>query len=605
MTLSKPSNHQPHLDNRGTALGLCALLAAAVLLVFGRTLKYDFVNYDDDVYFYANSHVQAGLTWPAMAWACTTGYNGNWHPLTWLSFMSDVELFGPGPAGPHLTNVLLHAANTVLLLLVLRRLTGSLWRSSLVAALFGLHPLHVESVAWISERKDVLSGLFFMLTLLCYARAVTNGRRHMPGAEIAGSVTGGTRQTSRFYWLSVLFFALGLMSKPMLVTVPFVLLLLDFWPLKRISVFERRTTDWRVVGEKIPFFLLSALACVTTIYAQPQHGVRIEKIPLEWRMENAVASCFVYLEKTFYPSGLTVFYPYSLDGMSAVKAFLGVFVLVGICLGFILLSRNRPYLLVGWLWYLGMLVPVIGLVQIARHAYADRYTYLPLIGVFILLVWGGGELFPFWRQRRRVFGVAAVVVVGAVMVGAAKQTAYWRNSESLWTHALACTTGNYIAHNNLGLILMAQGNTAEALDHYQRAIEINPSFAEAHQNLGVVLAQEGQSAEAIRHFKKAIELQPDCADAYNSIGNVLANQGRLTEAITNYETAVNINRDFAAAHYNLGNALALQGKYAEAIAQFQAALQLKPDDLAVHNSLAAALALQNQSVKENGKQSNP
>ena len=418
----------------------------------------------------------------------------------------------------------------------------------------------------------------------------------MPGAEIAGSVTGGTRQTSRFYWLSVLFFALGLMSKPMLVTVPFVLLLLDFWPLKRISVFERRTTDWRVVGEKIPFFLLSALACVTTIYAQPQHGVRIEKIPLEWRMENAVASCFVYLEKTFYPSGLTVFYPYSLDGMSAVKAFLGVFVLVGICLGFILLSRNRPYLLVGWLWYLGMLIPVSGLIKVEAHARADRYTYLPQIGVCLLVAWAIKDWFPSCRHRPQVLGGAAVLVLAALMTGTFIQTAHWRNSEALWTHTLACASPNYVAHNNLALVRVAQGRFADASEHFREALEINPHFVEAQNNFGLLLAQQGQSAPAMLRFRKAIELQADYAEAHDNLANVLAAERQFPEAISQYETALQIKPDYAEAHYNLGNTLAQQGRFAEAIQHFQRALQINPAYLNARQSLDAAVSMSYQST---------
>jgi protein O-mannosyl-transferase len=640
MAVSKSQERSTGLNGKAAVAGVSVLLAVAVFLVFGQTLRFDFVNYDDDVYFYSNPHVQAGLTGHGAAWAFSTGYNGNWHPLTWLSFMLDVELFGIDPAGPHLTNVLLHAANTVLLFLLLRQLmslrsdksagatapqAGAYWGSALVAALFGLHPLHVESVAWISERKDVLSAFFFMLTLWAYANYVSKGNLQPPTSNLQPPTPGTASLASRIpfhvsrsYVLCLFLFALGLMSKPMLVTLPFVLLLLDFWPLQRLVLhrhgdggfkrplaIDRSSTIPRLLLEKTPFFLLSAVTCVATIYTQPHNAVRIEKIPLDARIDNAVAACFIYLEKMFWPARLAVFYPWSPDELSAGRTCLGIVLLAGICLGFFFLRRQRPYLLAGWLWYLGMLVPVLGLMQIARHARADRYTYLPLIGVFILLVWGADGLFPGWRHRRRVFRLAAAIVIAALMVCTAKQTSYWRNSESLWTHALACTTGNYIAHNNLGLVLVAQGRSAEAFQNFQKAIEINPSFVEAHDNLGVLLAQEGQSAEAIRHFQKAIELQPDCADACNSLGNVLADQGHMPEAITNYQRAVEINPDFAAAHYNLGNALAMRGKYAEAIGHFEKALQLRPDDTKARQSLDTALGLQNQAMKETGKQPNP
>jgi protein O-mannosyl-transferase len=587
-------------NNNAMAVGVCAVLVAAVLLVFGQTVRYDFVNYDDDLYFTANSHVQAGLTWRGTAWAFSTGYNGNWHPLTWLSFMLDVALWGTGPTGPHLTNLLLHAANTALLFLLSTRLTGALWRSALVAALFGMHPLHVESVAWVSERKDVLSGVFFMLTLLCYAKAVTSNRYQ--GGRASGAETFNIQHSSSnaqwWYWSAVVLFALGLMSKPMLVTVPFVLLLLDFWPLQRFS----RSTVSRLFLEKIPFLLLSALVCVATILSQPHNGIRLERTPLDWRIENAVATCFIYLGKMVYPAGLTVFYPYSAAGLSAGKTCAGVILIAGICLGFFSWRRKRPYFLVGWLWYLGMLVPVLGLIQISRHARADRYTYLPLIGIFILLAWAAGELFPRWRQRRQTLGVAAAFALAALTVGTVKQASYWRNSESLWVHALACTENNYIAHNNLGLALEAQGNSLEAGRHYEKAIEINPSFVEAHNNFGIWLARGGQSMEAARQFQKAIELQPDCAAAYSGLGNVLADQGQWAEAIANYEKAIGFDPDFAAAQYNLGNALALQGRFAEAIGHFQKALQLRPDDAKTRQSLDAALALQAQSAEDRKKQ---
>jgi Flp pilus assembly protein TadD len=629
MAVSKSQKRSTGLNSKAAIAGVCVLLAVAVFLVFSQTLRYDFVNYDDDVYFYSNPHVQAGLTWPGVLWAFTTGYDGIWHPLTWLSLMLDVQFFGADPAGPHLTNVLLHAATTVLLFLVLRQMTGALWPSAFVAAIFSIHPLRVESVAWVAERKDVLSGLFFMLTLWAYAKYVSGAGYQVSGERRTSNIEhrtsnaereesrraaskrcedGITHHASRYYLLCLFLFAFGLMSKPILVTAPFVLLLLDFWPLGRLQPGAPRpifNIFRRLVVEKIPFFLLSAGSCLATVFAQPHNIARIEKISLDLCIYNAVASYVIYLEKMVYPARLAVFYPYSASEMLAWKAGLGMVLLAGICIAFFWLRHKQPYLLVGWLWYLGMLVPVIGLVQVAGHARADRYTYLPQIGIYIIVAWGVSNLLPSWRYRRQVFGIAASIVIAALMVGAAKQTSYWRNSESLWTHALACTTGNYIAHNNLGLVLDAQGNSLEAYKHFQKALEINPSFVEAHNNLGVLLAQQGQSAEAIRHFQKALELQPDCADAYNSVGNVLADQGHIAEAITNYQKALELNPDFAAAYYNLGNALALQGKYADAIGHFEKALQLRPDDTKARQSLDAALNLQNQSVKVTGKPSSP
>jgi len=630
MDASRSQQSSTGSNGHAAVAGVCVLLAAAVFLVFGQTLRHDFVNYDDDVYFYANPQVQAGLTWNGVIWAFrTTGYAGNWHPLTWLSLMLDVDLFGADPVGPHLTNVLLHAATTVLLFLVLQRmmglrssqsvgaraaLSGTLWPSAFVAAVFAIHPLRVESVAWVSERKDVLSGLFFMLTLWAYAKYVSEARRAANAEREESGITPGRGETkrrrdhtSRYYLLCLFLFALGLMSKPILVTVPLVLLLLDYWPLGRLQPDAPRAISdifRQLTIEKIPFLLLSAVSCLATVFALPHNIARIEQIPPVLRSYNAVISYVIYLKKMVYPVQLVVFYPYSANEMLAWKAGLGMVLLAGICVGFFRLRHKRPYLLVGWLWYLGMLVPVIGLLQAGGQARADRYTYLPQIGICIIVAWGASDMLPSWRYRRQLFGIAASIMIAALMACASIQTSFWRNSESLWTHTLACISRNYIAHNNLAMVLVGQGQSADAFRHFQRALEINPHFVEAHNSLGIMLAEQGQSAEAIRHFQKAIELQPDCSVAYNSLGNTLIDQGRLVEAIINYQKAVAINPNFAAAHYNLGNALARQGRYAEAIWHFQKAIQINPHDAGTRNSLEAALALQSQSVKESGKPAN-
>jgi Flp pilus assembly protein TadD len=573
-----------HTEKYST-VGICVLLVVAVFLVFGQTLRHDFINYDDEDYFYANPHVKAGLTWSGVTWAFRTGYAANWHPLTWLSLMCDAQLFGPGAAGPHLTNVLLHAANTVLLFLLLRRLTGAHWRSALVAALFALHPLHVESVAWVSERKDVLSGLFFLLTLLMYARYV----ERIPTPKAKG-----------FYGLALLFFALGLMSKPMLVTLPLVLLLLDWWPLNRFALTTlnaQRQTISRLVLEKLPFLLLGVASAVVTVFAQREEVVAIGELPVLSRAGNAAVTYVTYLEQMVCPMRLAVFYPYSTNGMSVWKITLALVFLAGISAGVFALRRRCPCLLVGWLWYLGMLVPVIGFVQVGGQAHADRYTYLPLIGAFIMLTWAAADIFSYWRCPRQVPGVAAFIVMAALMVCASIQTSYWRNSESLWTHTLACTSDNYVAHNDLGSVLVMQGRVVEATGHYQTALQINPHYAEAHNGFGILLAKQGQSAEAIQHFQRALEIKPDFAAAHNSLGNVLADQGRYADAIKHYQRTIEIEPDYAEAHFNLGNVLAIEGRYAEAIKQFQLALQIKPDDVDAQNSLAAALALQGRMQK--------
>jgi len=610
MAALRPNSASP--ASHGAVAGMCILLAAAVFLVFGQSVRHDFVNYDDEEYFYSNPHILTGLNGNNARWAFRTEYAGNWHPMTWLSFMLDVEFFGTDPAGPHLTNVLLHATSTVLLFLVLKRMTGAYWRSAVVAALFGLHPLRVESVVWVAERKDVLSGLFFMLTLLMYAsyaRCVARGTGQMTRTEAVAAVPGSspvTRHPSLFYLLALLFFALGLMSKPMLVTLPLVLLLLDYWPLNRfaLSTFNsdasragfQPSTRLRLVLEKLPFLVLSVAAAMVTVFVQREGVVAMEKLSLGMRMGNAAVTYITYLDQMVRPVRLAVFYPYSMSAMWT--AALALFFLAGISAGVFGLRRQHPYLLAGWLWYLGMLLPVIGLVQVGGQGHADRYTYLPLIGVFIMLAWAAVDFIPAWRYRHQMLSAGAVGVILALMACAWQQTSYWRNSESLWVHTLACTSRNYVAHNDLALVLAQQGRYAEALQHYQTALEINPHYAEAHNSIGIMLAQQGRLAEAIQHFQRALEIKPTFVAAHNSMGNALADQKRYAEAIKHYQRALETNPDSAEAHYNLGNVLALQGRYAEAIEHFQRTLQINPDDVKARNSLDAALALQGKPTKE-------
>jgi tetratricopeptide (TPR) repeat protein len=614
---SKPSELSKSTGSNGAIAGMCVLLVVAVLLVFGQTLRHEFLNFDDDQYFYSNPQVQAGLTWNGVIWAFRTTDASNWHPLTWLSLMLDVELFGTGPAGPHLTNVLLHAANTVLLFLLLRRTTGAYWRSAFVAVLFGLHPLHVESVAWVAERKDVLSGLFFMLTLLMYARYVQGG------AKSQGS--GVRWWASRCYWLAVLFFALGLMSKPMLVTLPFVLLLLDYWPLGRVTSLRqasgRLASDqpspgfgtagkWRVTRfripvpqlssfnhllvEKLPFLLLSTASCVVTVLAQQKVVATIEWLPMPLRIGNALVTYITYLGQMFYPTGLAVFYPHPVESLPAWKIELGLVLVFGISVAVLACGRKHPYLLVGWLWYLGTLVPVIGLMQVGEQARADRYTYLPLIGVFVMLAWGAGETFERWRYRRQVLGAGGFIVAAVLMVCASIQTSHWRNSESLWKHTLACTSGNYIGHNNLGLALAMQGRPVEAIEHFQKAIEIKPDYAEAHNNFGLLLAERGRSAEARGHFQIALELEPGYADAHNNFGLLLTAQGRPAEAMEQFQKALELKGNSAEAHNNLGLLLVSLGRPAEAVRHYEQALALKPGYAEAHNNLGLALATEDR-----------
>ena len=561
---------------------ICLLLVAAVFMVFGQTLRHEFVNLDDEDYVYQNPEVVRGLTLQGITWAFTHSYASNWHPLTWISHMLDCQLYGLNPGGHHLTSVLLHAATVVLLFLVLRRMTGALWPSAVVAAVFAIHPLRVESVAWVSERKDVLSGLFFVLTLAAYVRYARNpfslGR----------------------YLLVALCFALGLMSKPMLVTLPFALLLLDYWPLQRIP----RTASGSalralrpLIVEKLPLLALSATSCVVTVFAQGEAVVTIEQSPIPLRIGNAAVSYVAYLGQMVFPIRLAPFYPLFVNDLSIWKAGLALVLFAAISVGILLLRRRRPYLLVGWLWYVGMLVPVIGLLQVGNQARADRYTYLPQIGVYLLLVWAIRDIFLPRRYGRLVLGVASVSVISALMMCATIQTSYWRNSESLWIHTLSCTSRNYAAHNNLGGALFAQGRSVEAIQQYQRALEIKPDFVEARYNLANALAAQGRSTEAVEQYQKAFEYRPDNAEEHNNLGTVLLGQGRSTEAIQQYQKALEIKSDFAEARYNLGNALAAQGRIAEATEQYEQALRIKPDYVEARSNLANALAAQGRSAE--------
>jgi tetratricopeptide (TPR) repeat protein len=577
---SKPPQFSINPVGKRRDFGVCALLVV-VFLVFGQTFRHGFVNYDDDQYFYSNPHVKAGLTWSGVTWAFQAGYASNWHPLTWLSLMSDAQLFGPGPAGPHLTNIILHAANTVLLFLLLRRLTGAYWRSAAVAAVFAIHPLHVESVAWVSERKDVLSGFFFMLTLLMYAR-------YVEGIQ--------AQKAKMFYGLALVLFALGLMSKPMLVTLPFVLLLLDWWPLKRFefSTFNsQRRTILQLALEKLPFFLLSAASCVATISAQQSAVRSIVSLPLTDRLGNASVSYVIYLAQMFWPENLAVFYPYRLDLPAWQVAGTAALLFSATLLAF-LMARKLPYFPVGWFWYLGMLVPVIGLVQAGDQSHADRYTYLPQIGLYLVIAWGVNDLTAPWRHRRQLLGMVACGVMIILMVCAWKQTTYWRDGESLWRHTIACTSENYTAQNNLGYVLAAQGRTSEAIEHYQKALEIYPGYAEADINLGRVFLDEGRLDEAGEYFQRAVKVKPDSAEAHNDLGILFASQGRIAEAIENYQRAVELNPDLAEAYNNLGILFASQGRFADAVKFYQKTLELEPDYADAHNNFGILVARQGQ-----------
>ena len=565
-------------------------LTLSTLLVFWRVRNFGFINYDDDSYIYENPHVLTGLTSGNIIWAFTTPHVGNWLPLTWVSFMLDCWLFGPNPGWMHLENVLLHLANTLLLFAVLKKMTGSLWPSAFVAAAFAIHPMHVESVAWITERKDVLSTFFLLLTLAAYIAYV---RRR-----------GLVR-----YLLTVLLFALGLLTKPMLVTLPFVLLLLDYWPLNRFGLpqpvktsggkprksvppFDRRAALYRILIEKIPFFALAAVSSVITFLVQQSSGAiaDINALPLKSRLANVFLSYATYIGKMFWPQNLAVFYPPDTGSAQSLQVVFGVLLLLVISIFVIRFGQSQKYLPVGWFWFVITLIPVIGLIQSGAQALADRYTYIPYVGLFIIIAWGAPELIAKWPHRKFILGVSMLIVLTAIGTCAYRQLSFWNNSTALFSHALDVTQNNYIAHFNIGRDLRNQGKTALAFEHLKKAFQIAPYYAQAVNGFGTALYDQGDIAGAIEYFQKTLLLKPDYALAHNNLGLALQKQGRLNEAVAYFTQAVRINPDFVPARNNLANVLVMQGRLDEAVDQFRAVVRLRPDWLAPMNNLALLMA---------------
>ncbi|HVM61483.1 MAG TPA: tetratricopeptide repeat protein [Verrucomicrobiae bacterium] len=563
-------------QQRNRLIGLC--LAAAIAVVYWPVLHAGFVRYDDDRYVTESVRVQGGLTPQNLMWAFTSRQAANWHPLTWVSLMLDREMFGTWAGGFHLVNVLLHAANTLLLFAVWLRMTGAPWRSACVAALFALHPLHVESVAWVAERKDVLSTCFGMLTVYAYIRYVD-------------------RPTPARYGLTMGLYGLGLLAKPMVVTLPCVLLLLDYWPLGRTrwakgAVDKRPTVPVnRLVTEKLPFFALAAVSCAITVWAQRGGGavVSLTKLPFETRAANALLAYVRYVAKTFWPLDQAVFYPFRPERSAAAVIGAGL-ALAAATTVVIWRSRREPWLVTGWFWYLGMLVPVIGLVQVGGQSMADRYTYLPMVGLLVMMCWS----LPYGRIERGSlratmwFGVVAVLAACAVL--SRVQVGYWRSTETLFGHTLQVTRDNWLAHNNLGGALGQAGRVEEAIAHLQQALQIKPDYPEAHYNLGLALERADRTREAIGQYEQALQARPDYPEAHYNLGLALWRMGRLDEAIAHYEQAVRLDPDYVDAHNNLAVALWQSGKIGEAIRHYERAIQIKPDDTDAYNNLAWLLA---------------
>jgi tetratricopeptide (TPR) repeat protein len=607
-----------------------ALLVGTIAVVYAQVYTHGFITeYDDPGYVSGNAHVLRGLTWDGVGWAFTTHQMGNWHPLTWLSHMVDVQLFGPHPGAHHLVNVALHIANTLLLLAVLARATGEWWPSLLVAALFALHPLHVESVAWIAERKDVLSTCLFLSTLYAYVRSCAAHSR-------------------RWYAAALAFFALGLMAKPMLVTLPFVLLLLDVWPLGRFGswwrqsgrgparagaaqmagprsrrrarraiqsaagVTERRTAMSLVI-EKTPFFILSALASAAAYVAQLWSAAIDESgLPLRLRAANAIVSYARYLVMTATPTDLAVMYPYqvSLPAWQVTGAALGI-AAISAAVGWT--AHRRPYAAVGWLWYLGTLVPVIGIVQIGYQALADRYTYIPLIGIFIIVAWAWRDLIRHFAIPVPVVATVTTALLGACAVATWAQVGVWQSSESLFAHAVNVTRENYIAHNNLGVALAGRDDVDGAIEQFRQALRIKPDFPNARINLGdalrdrlehavaaapddptahaelaAALRDSGRLQEAAEQYGEAIRLDPGSVAAHRHLAGVLAELGRFDDALEEYQSVLRLVPDDALAHFNFGSTLARAGRMRESIAQYEAVVRLTPDDADAWGNLAMA-----------------
>ena len=544
-------------------------LSILVLVSHWAVVGNQFISFDDPQYVTENAQVQRGLNRETAVWSFTTSHASNWHPLTWLSLMLDRELYGRNAGGYHWTNVILHLLGGLILFLALSRMTASLWRSGLVAALFLIHPLHVESVAWVAERKDVLSGLFWMLGIWCYARY----------AERPGLV--------RYLWV-IFSFACGLLSKPMVVTFPFILLLLDWWPLGRTV--GGRASWARLVWEKIPLFLLSAAGSLITflIQKEDQAIASLSSMPIGDRLANAVTSYAAYLGKMFWPVGLSVFYPYhGPPPFGHLVSALALLILITVMS--ILLLHRRPYLLVGWLWYLGTLVPVIGLVQVGSQAMADRYTYLPLVGVFIMAVWGLKDLLDGFRARRAIGGFVSGGVIAVLVILTQIQVSHWKDTQTLFSHALRNTERNFMAHQNLAEGMSNAGDLAGAEKHYREAIRLRPSFKQAYTGFGHLLMIEGKQDEASRLLEKSLEIDPTYAPAMKNLGDVRMRQGRIEDAIPLYRKAVLSGMEDAELFNNYGVALFFKGEKKEAVLKIRAALRLKPDYAEARDNLRKIL----------------
>ncbi|MGD0597741.1 MAG: tetratricopeptide repeat protein [Sedimentisphaerales bacterium] len=496
---------------------ICIALAAATFVAFEGVRSNDFVHYDDDKYITSNEYVQKGLSLESIKWAFTTWHQGNWHPLTWMSHLIDSTVFGMKPAGHHLVSVGFHIANVILLFLILKKMTGAIWPSAFVAAVFGLHPLGVESVAWVAERKNVLSNLFAFLTIWAY---------------LWYSQKPGWRR----YAVIAILFAAGLLSKSMLVTLPFVLILLDYWPMGRFGGLKGWRWLWRAIVDKVPLLAMSAAFCVVTYLAQVNAGAATNMVsmPLGLRAENVMVSYIRYIGKLFYPTSLAVLYPLDANGYPLWETWGCLLLLLAVTTVVILERRKHRFLLTGWLWYLGTLVPVIGLVQVGVQAMADRYMYLPGIGIYIIVAWLASEAVAKLRLPKIVPAITGVVILVALLLITRTQVEYWKNSESLFRHSLDVTTNNYVMYSNYGQVLKSKGRLDEAIDNFRRALELNPGWVEVHDKLACALQDKGLDAEAVAEFELVLRIKPDKTDTRNSYGVALVKIKQYDKAIEQF-----------------------------------------------------------------------
>ncbi len=588
------------------------LLAVVTLALFAPVAGYKFVNLDDPEYVTENPPVKAGLTGAGIVWAFTKTHESNWHPLTWISHMLDCQLYGLKPAGHHITNLLFHVANTLLLFGLLRSMTGAVWRSAFVAALFAWHPMHVESVAWVAERKDVLSAFFWLLTMLAYVRYANELKVQSSRFKVADSeskVQGPRSKAKLYYGLTLVCFALGLMAKPMLVTLPFVLLLMDYWPLRRNAKWNKANVT-RLVLEKIPFFILAAASSVITYFAQQAGGsvATMDYMPFDYRVSHSLVSYFCYVEKMFWPKDMAAFYPLPTADWPVESVVAGGFMLAAVTIGVLVWARRKPYLAVGWFWFVGTLVPVIGLVHIGAASMADRYTYIPGIGLFIMVAWGMPELVAKWPQGQWILRTAGVAVLAACAVVTSLQLKYWKDTITLYDHAIAVTTNNIFAYFGEAGDLLAEGKTAQAMDRFQKVLAIDPHHFRANCRMAQILDDQGKTGEAVPYYREALRQQPDLPILLNNVAWILA--ANPDPSVRNGPEAVEYaERACKLTHYEtpfyigtLAAAYAEAGRFKEAVdaatKAYNLAMTLGMKDLAQRNEELLKLYQAGQPFRE-------